>query len=295
MVVCCSVIHFVLGSQLYDVALYLMAVSLIVLLCCLTKLKLKFRNEKVISIAFPALKVFPSLPNEKELQRQYPKSAKLFVLCNSFVVHLKFILLLVFVIIIFSIPMLVLRLFDTDNDYSSHWNTYSWTLSFSYLDGKLMGALSLSVWALATASCSAYIIMISRAGRDKELSITHEQSTSDVAREAKWCSFKNLRVVLAFIGNLLLTLSVNVLYILSTTDKSLSTSVSLLIRFAMSLFRTVSSATIVPFLANQVTNKGQKSLFMFRLIMFNNILIPCVVTALTSSNCYQVSTFGSCI
>ena len=201
-------------------------------------------------------------------------------LISKFRNHSRFVTCLVTVIFFTSVPIYVLRLTDSNQSYSSHWNTYSWTISFSFLESELMGVLVLCVWASAVCVLCVYVMRYSeengaicRALRDKN---------DDTG--SQWNGF----VLLAFACNLSVTLLVNVLYILSTTELSLSPSVSFAIRFGVSFYRLVSSGMIVPYLAKQVADEVRKSVFMLRLLLLNNILIPCVVTALTSSNCFHV-------
>ena len=204
----------------------------------------------------------------------------IYKVCREFLGHVKFVTLLVVVVMVASLPLYVLRLLDNEHNYSSHWNTYSWTFSFSHLDGKLMGALLLVVWSLAFVT---FFIRVTFSWFAPHASYTTTVTTSSEGRTV-W----NLNVLIALVGVVCVTLLVNVLYILSTTELSLSPAASFVIRLAVSLYRIVSSALLVPFLVSPVKNVERKSLLMFRLLLLNNILIPCAVTALTSPNCFQV-------
>lgn len=56
----------------------------------------------------------------------------------------------------------------------------------------------------------------------------------------------------------------------------------------MSVFRIVSSVTIVPALSKQVHKDAISGVvFRFQLLLFNNLFIPCIATAFTSPNCFQ--------
>ena len=271
------------GSLLYDYSLYLLAATVVMLLCLLCFLSAKRRKQHVEYI-----KEFKTLGNVNDTQQQ-PYLKTIYSSCSKFLGFMKLMAILGSVVLLACVPMYALRIADSNQAHSSHWNTYSWTLSFSQLEGEVMGAMVICVWAMASLVLFVYIFVLSW----KEMTTDVEGANNsivvvpDSAHNVKW----NIRVTLAFIGNMSVTLLVNVLYILSITELSLSSAVSFLIRFGVSLFRIISSAIIVPILANQLENHERRSLFMFRLLMFNNLFIPCAVTALTSSNCFQVFSF----
>ena len=270
------------GSQLYNYSLYLMGATLFVLFCFMMLLLWKAYTNKE-SHLLSLHNIFYTLcwGKDKDIHSSC-QIETIFHFYSEFWGHIRFILFLVIVVIVASLPIYFLRLVDTDNTFSSHWNTYSWTLSLSYLDGSLMGILVFCVWVLAaSAYFFFYISSIEKSG-DQDL--IANVPVGDVDDLRKW----NCRIILAFIANLFVTLLVNTLYILSTTDLTLSLSISIIIRIGVAAFRLINSAVIVPFLANHLTTPQRKSLFMLRLLMLNNLIIPCLVTALTSSNCFQV-------
>ena len=270
------------GSQLYDYSLYMIAGSFFAIICILAHWKFKTRAE--INLSLLATDQRGSLIDESTHQK-FPQMRNVLQLCNKFKKHVKFLAIFITVVLTASAPIYILKWSDTKNKYSSHWNTYSWTLSLSYMDGELMGSLAIVVWAIAVI---AFFVYMNVDVDDSIVYTTKSAMTIDEHSENEKEGGWKFGVVLAFICNMCVTLLVNVFYILSTTEFSLSPGISFTIRFGVSLFRTMSSIIMVPFLANQVQNAVKKSLFMFQLIMFNNILIPCVVTALTSSNCFQV-------
>ena len=217
-----------------------------------------------------------------DLLKQYPNLENIHGLCTSLLNHAKLLCLLALVIVMSSMPMYLLRITDDSHSYSSHWNVYSWALSFLYMDGSVMAIFALLVWTTGIVVYFGLVyIYWRRKSHDNSLA---QRTSAENIETTTW----NPRIILAFIGNLCLTLTVNVLYILSTTELSLTISTSFIIRFAMSLFRVVSSAVIIPFLASRISDPVKKSVFLFRLLMLNNTLIPCVVTAMTSSNCFRV-------
>ena len=262
-----------------------MAGTLLLILCYM--LCLHFVAESTTSNENRHLvtKLCAKFLNNSEKLLPFPQFCPVGNMRDNFARSASLILTLLLVAVLSSVPIYFMRWIDTDHIYSSHWNTYAWKLSFSYLEGKVMGILLLCVWCLAALGFYLHIFIAVIETKDESRKIEKSTMSSPVEEgRGRW----KFRAMIAFIGNLSATLSVNAFYILSITEQSLSPTASFFVRFGVSLFRIISSAVIVPFLANQIKGVGEKSLFMFKLHVFNNLFIPCVVTALTSSNCFQV-------
>ena len=275
-------LRYLSGSQLYDYTLYLMSCCFIVLILFLAFLKINHGNLSLSSCVIHC--ATGNLFDHGNFVQQLLNVEDNFEKRTCHMLRniqsiAKFITVLLLSLLITSIPMYVLRLVDSDHVYSSHWNTYSWVISFSFMESDTMGGLSLLVWAVAVTITFTYRFFFAEDSRRVTESDECMENTSH------W----SLSVVLAFTCSLSVTLLVNTLYVLSTTEWSLSPAASFAIRFAVSIFRILSAAIIVPFLANQVNDQERKTLFMFELLLLNNLILPCIVTAMTSSNCFQVS------
>ena len=278
------------GSQLYDYSLYLIVGAVVFLFflflasCLFSERSTLIESEINTIVKFQHMKFSIS----GDIVRQFPVMKTIVAWCNTLWNHIKFMILLNLVFIITSAPIYVIRIVNTEGDhsYSSHWNVYSWLLSFAYLKGDLMGVMSFCVWVLTAITYFAYIVFFDmedglKTG-ESENSAPVESSEGDQVERWK------IREVLVSVVNLTVSLLVNIFYILSITDQSLSSTTSIIIRLGVALYRLVSSAIIIPFLVKEVKDPMKKYLLEFRMIILNNVVIPCVVTALTSSNCFQV-------
>ena len=268
------------GSQLYNFSLYLM-VSVLFALCCLFAIIHMSSHVK--------LKLTDGLVGNGNILLHYSGATGIPDLTAKFSCHIKFLCFLVPVFIVASVPAFILRMTDDDHSHSSHWNTYSWALSFAYMNGTLMGILMLVVWTMGAAAFFIYVVYGLRHINDNSLTtVRNSNSGTTIAADGDTSPNWNVQVFVVSLCSLCVTLLVNVLYILSITELTLSPAASFTIRFAVSLFRIFSSAVLIPFISSPITDAVKKTIFMFRLLMLNNTIIPCIVTALTSSNCFQV-------
>ena len=89
------------------------------------------------------------------------------------------------------------------------------------------------------------------------------------------------------IFNACVACAVNALYIYST-QQDFSSSVHFCFQLSMSVFRLLYSAIAFPILSRSFRSAVVNIRFRFMLLILNNLLIPCVVTALTSDACFQV-------
>ena len=286
----CVVALCISGSQLYDFSLYLMVGAVVFLFflfvasCLFSERSTLIESEINTIVKFQHMKFSIS----GDVVRQFPVMKTIVSWCNTLWNHIKFMILLTMVFIITCAPIYVIRIVNTEGDhsYSSHWNVYSWSLSFAYLKGDLMAVMVFCVWVLTAITYFAYIVFFDmedglKTGKSQN-SAPVESSKGDQVERWK------IREVLISVANLTVSLLMNIFYILSITDQSLSSTTSIIIRLGVALYRLVSSAIIIPFLVKEVKDPMKQYLLEFRLIILNNIVIPCVVTALTSSNCFQV-------
>jgi hypothetical protein len=92
----------------------------------------------------------------------------------------------------------------------------------------------------------------------------------------------------AFAFNACVTVAVNVMYIYST-QLALGAAVHFGIQLSLSIFRLLYVVVAFPLLSRSIRSSAVENIrFRFMLLTINNLLIPCVVTALTSDSCFQV-------
>lgn len=286
-----------LGSELYDISLWLLTGCFFSLFCFFIYCRVS-NNHSLISggIAETIRKVKrlghddisdDTITNNELNSLRFSAKENSNRISQVVFSHLLFSVFFLFGMIILCFPVYLLRATDYNNVHSSHWNSYSWTLSFAHMDGEVMGVLLLGVWTIVIMYFFLYVFIynaesLTKGSRDSigdsETVMRHE------AESKRWTSLS----VAALIGNFILTVSVNVLFVLSNTQLSLSAPAAASVQFAVSIFRVFSSIIIVPFLAKSVNDPLEECVYMFKLLSFNNFVIPCIVTALTSSNCCKV-------
>lgn len=276
-----------LGSQLYDYSLFFCAGCFTLLIAFFGCSQVNaFRYSSFWNITKESMNYLLCFYSpEQNGNNDYLDQVSLHVMCMKLKRHIFFFMISASIIIIGSVPLLAIRLLRENGVDSTHWNTYSWTFSYAYLEGRVMGSLVLVVWVLAMIALVSFMHVIYGGVSLTQKTCGDIISVNNDKGKEGW----NVYIVLAFFSNFCVTVSVNVLFIMSSTELSLSPAAALTIRFAVSFFRVLSSIVIVPLLMAWVKDPVKKSVFMFRLLMFNNFLIPCVVTALTSSNCFQVT------
>ena len=97
-------------------------------------------------------------------------------------------------------------------------------------------------------------------------------------------------IAVAFIANACVTITVNALYIYST-QQALDPSLHFVLQLSLSIFRLLYTAIALPILSRRIRSLVYNVRFRFILLTINNLLIPCIVTALTSDACFQVCNF----
>jgi hypothetical protein len=143
------------------------------------------------------------------------------------------------------------------------------------------------VWAGAISVCFYCIIVHPR--RNSCRSETPQRVAHSEAAATEVVSFRNhlVSVGTAFAFNACIIIAVNTLYIYST-QQALGASIHFCIQLSLSIFRLVYTAVAFPILSRSIRSTVDNVRFRFILLTINNLLIPCVVAALTSDACFQV-------
>ena len=258
----CAVMCVMTGSSQYDAALYGMGCSV----CLAMAIVMMMASRRI---------------KRSTSHHHHPCGERLERWVKELIRYRRFFSGLLVVMLFAFLPLLLLRMVDSDHTYSTHWHIYSWIASYSFASGATMGYLILAMWGIALLATWCFVI-----STDEDNAMTgmdEERSSSSETRCRSWVVMN-----ISFAANFVLTVGINALYVLSVTEASLSRSTTLLVQVSMSLFRIVSSVTVVPWLAKQVPDANRRVFFRVGLLLFNNLVVPCLAISLTSSNCFQV-------
>jgi len=256
------------GSSQYDTALYSMGCSVgLAMVISLLMTSVRY-NVKAVEFIRGKHTCY-----EENIIRQW---------CRGLIQYRSFFVVLLIVILIAILPLLLLRMLDDDHVYSTHWHIYSWIVSYSFASGSKMGYLIVAIWGVALLTTWCYMVSLVKVRTASASSST--RLANEGRRYLSW-----VMISISFAANFVLVGGVNALYVLSVTEASLSQSLTLLVQLCMSLFRMVTSVTLVPWLAKQVPDASRRVFFRVGLLLFNNVVVPCLAISLTSSNCFQVT------
>jgi hypothetical protein len=153
--------------------------------------------------------------------------------------------------------------------------------------GVVPAGMLVMVWVVAISACFYCIIVHPR--RNGSSAETPQRVAHSEAAATEVVSFRNhvVPVGAAFVFNGCITIAVNALYIYST-QQALGASIHFFIQLSLSIFRLAYTAVAFPILSCFFRSTVQNVRFRFILLTINNLLLPCVVTALTSDACFQV-------
>jgi hypothetical protein len=218
---------------------------------------------------------------------------KVALLRNTFVGIMKNSLKLLIVILICSIPLYAVKVMDSSDAYATHSHTYAWFWTAAYMRGVVPACLLLVVWCGAISACFHRVVIHPRRSRDTSVEPEESEDVDATQHESNRREDFWDRIVpvgAAFIANACITISVNALYIYST-QQALRASKHFAIQLSLSIFRLLYVAVAFPLLSKPIKSPIENVRFRFILLTINNLLIPCIVTALTSDACFQVLTY----
>jgi hypothetical protein len=160
----------------------------------------------------------------------------------------------------------------------------------AYMRGGVPAGLLLLLWTGTICACYCYFIRkITIANDMKPLcdALSHNTESGDVDAARVSNSHRYLHLCVAFLFNAVVTITVNALYIYSI-QQDLGPPVRFGLQFSLSFFRLFYSAIVFPLLSRSIDSTIMNVKFRFTLLTINNLLIPCLVTILTSDACFQV-------
>lgn len=222
-----------------------------------------------------------------------PAVRKVAMLSSSFVDIMQYTMKLLAGILAGSVVLIMVKVLDTYDVYATHSHTFAWFWTLAYMRGEVPAGLLLMLWVGAISVCFYIIIVypIWSCGRiETPPKAVNKAAGKDIKSEIGHFRSHAVSAGLAFIFNACITIAVNTAYIYST-QQALGASINFFIQLSLSIFRLVYVAAAFPLLSRSIQSAVENVRFRFILLTINNLLIPCVVTALTSDACFQVSYF----
>ena len=217
-----------------------------------------------------------------------PSVRKIAMLSAAFVEIMHYAIKLLVLIVVGSMALYLVKALDFEDAYATHSHTYAWFWTLAYIRGVVPAGLLLMVWAAVISACFYRIIVFSRMNRDSS-ETPQKIVSSDITADDIGVSFKDqiFPVSAAFCFNACITIVVNTLYIVST-QQTLGPIVHFCCQLSLSIFRIIYVVVAFPFLSRSIQSAVENVRFRFIMLTINNLLIPCIVTALTSEACFQV-------
>jgi hypothetical protein len=227
------------------------------------------------------------------------------------------------VYLVSCIPLYTLKMLEHGLDHprhTTHSYQYRWILTSAFLRGEVSLWLVVLVWvSVLSALCmlvvrdsplrrwlwwssvpsfnNSSIKKVDRVAEEevdrKETTMTSEATLAEIAAtdvsdiRGNLLSTK-LKGFLAFSVNTCVVGCVDGLYI-HFTSQSLPPSTVVSLQIGMALFNLIWNMTAVPVLSRPMGKAKRVVLIELGLLIMNNIILPCIVTALTSPECFQVS------
>jgi hypothetical protein len=236
--------------------------------------------------SIPLFSSYPLNIHFKQHQQSFPSTAKFGLTLRSF---LSFLLRYFCLLIFLTIPFYILKGMRSVNSidggnsmtYATHTHMYRWFATVAFISGQLPAAILLSITFILLLTISLYL---TRIGRSPQL----DTQFSDGAIT----KYLPLRVLIIFIINLAFVGTANGLYIWSTL-RQYSADTHIKIQISLAIFKSIWSFGILPILfpsSLKDTKRGVRLITLMNLM--NTVILPCIVTALTSPSCYQVRLFS---
>jgi hypothetical protein len=220
-----------------------------------------------------------------------PHLQKIAALNDTFVEVMKSFQRLLAIVLAVSLPLYILTLTDTNDSFVTYSNTYSWGLTFAYLHGVLPAGLILGSWVVVISVCFYHMVIVRSKSHDgQQQRYSGSPVTVTSAAETANSNAINthfpiaIAVVLVNVG---VTVFINALYIYST-QQAFSASVHFGIQISLAIFRLIYSKIFIPLFSRSFQDPVANIKFRFRLMTASNLVIPCLVTVLTSPSCFQV-------
>jgi hypothetical protein len=207
------------------------------------------------------------------------------------------------IVLIIGAPIYIGRGVDDNRSFSSHTDTYSWFWTLAYMRGIVPSSVILVSWSAIVGVCFYGIMLTplteenspadnqscsSNCKKDDEVCEICLEGSDESVHNGVVDGFKTHAWIAAgLLFNAAVTITVNVLYIYST-EQPLSAVFRFGMQLNLALFRMAYSYIVCPFLSRAITDPVANIRFWLRLLIVNNLVIPCIVTAFASPACFQV-------
>lgn len=297
--------EYVCGSQEFNDSLFLFVIILgiavlLVVIAMSTRLISVTKHHLTETLRSKMVLLWTYMTYLKELDtrgldnKYSPAVRKIATMSASFVEIMEHAVKLLVLILVGSTALYVVKALDTNEAYATHSHTHAWFWTLAYMRGVFPAAMLLLLWTGAISVCFYRIVVYPMRRNDGGASSTlfqRKRGDSSALKDAlTTVGFRDhaLFGAAAFIFNICITIVVNTLYIYSTQQR-LSSSTHFGIQLSLSIFRLVYVVVAFPLISQPIRNVVENVRFRFILLTINNLLIPCVVTALTSDACFQVT------
>jgi hypothetical protein len=215
-----------------------------------------------------------------------PHPLKSIVLFGSLLSHLiSLACVLTALCCLLSLPVYVLKQLDVetndggDTQYATHTHMYNWLWTMAFVSGTTPAIILL----MTSFVCLLYFnVVINRLGGNIELSLSLSSSQSSSAVPSV-----SLTVWILFFLNLIVVGTVNGLYIWSTLLHLMS-EIRVWIQLSFALFSFLWTGVLCHRLSFQIKESRYGVWLFICLNAINHVMIPCIVTALSTPSCYQV-------
>ena len=228
--------------------------------------------------------------------------------CSELDQMTKLFVTLVCVYIVSSIPLYALKVSEyglVRALHTTHSIQYRWVLTSAFLRGEVSLALTLCVWVCVLSVLSWVVVRDGVLRRWLYGSLTTSSRPPTAKREVQaknnavqdtnvvvdstgfGVSASNMKLFAIFVVNVGVVGCIDGMYI-HVTSKSLPPSTMVGLQVGMALFNLIWNMVAVPMLSRPMKATEQIVSTELGLLILNNIVLPCIVTALTSPECFQV-------
>jgi Leucine-rich repeat (LRR) protein len=312
------------GSEEYDQTLQLMGEvlgSIVCLMGMLYLLRLLFfhfrsRDKREMTIfpfyqltirylnyghSFPSKNSIPSSPrSSEEINISHPSFPfpSTISFGNLLSRLMRSVCVLAILCLLFTLPVYVLKQLDADTEsegdpeYVTHSHMYNWLWTMAFVSGTTPAIIFL-LMCLVCLFC--FTFAINRLGCATDINKEPSPLPTFITPNAKPVTIEDqphlqmLMVWVIFVLNVVVVGTVNGLYLWSTL-LDLSSDVRIRIQFSFGLFSFLWSVVLRLGLPLKIKESASEVWLFIGLIVMNSVIIPCIVTALSSPSCYQVTT-----
>jgi hypothetical protein len=191
--------------------------------------------------------------------------------------------------LLITLPVYVLKQLDVeatseggDTQYVTHTHMYNWLWTMAFVSGTTPAIILLA----ANFVCLSYFnVVMNRLGGEELTALT---SLAPKSVSIDQSHFLRLTVWSVFILNFAVVGTVNGLYIWSTL-LDLASEIRVWIQLSFAIFSSLWSLVLRRGLPSE-TKASQYGVWLFVCLnVINNVMIPCLTTALSTPSCYQVT------